>query len=281
MTKRIFYTLTVLSCAPGWALPDTAASLLKRHGGFTDAQIAAVRRGDRVVRMLDTGDGAEVAFVAVSKLPVSHSTYMHRVRAGTLYKARDPILEVGRFGEVPSLADVKPLGPVVGETLLASIAAYRKNGVITFGSSAEPIDDFIPLAAKAAYLRERSPAAYDYLLRRTPHPAYFLWKRLTFGLRPVTRVAEVSVWEDRPGEAMVLMKQIYADRYFHSSFQIDHVIADGANVYLITLNYGRSSWLEGISGKMIRPIVVARTQAMAEKALAQAEHDFATERQSL
>ena len=63
--------------------------------------------------------------------------------------------------------------------------------------------------------------------------------------------------------------------------QIDHVIAEGDSVYLITLNYGRSSWLQGVSGKMIRPIVVSRTRAMAEKTLDQARQDFMEERKAL
>ena len=81
----------------------------------------------------------------------------------------------------------------------------------------------------------------------------------------MTRVAQLSIWQHKPNEAVVLTRQIYASRYFDSSLQIDQLIADGDHVYLITHNYGRSSWLAGITGKLIRPIVLSRTLALTDK----------------
>ena len=83
----------------------------------------------------------------------------------------------------------------------------------------------------------------------------------------MTRVAQLSIWQHKPNEAVVLTRQIYASRYFDSSLQIDQLIADGDHVYLITHNYGRSSWLAGITGKLIRPIVLSRTLALTDKTL--------------
>jgi hypothetical protein len=78
------------------------------------------------------------------------------------------------------------------------------------------------------------------------------------------------------------MKQIYSNRYFHVSFQIDHLVSDDSDpknpsVYLISMNRGRSEFLTGLTGKVIRPIVLSRTQATTERTLDQARRDFEVE----
>jgi hypothetical protein len=93
------------------------------------------------------------------------------------------------------------------------------------------------------------------------------------------------VWEEernRRREAIVITKQIYADRYFQASFQVDHLIADDTDprhptIFLISLNRGRSEFLEGALGKVIRPVVVSRTRTAAEKTLDQARSDLESE----
>jgi len=302
--------LLALASLPVHALPDDTVSLLKRHAGFTDDQIAEVKRGHRVVRILETGSQSEVAFVGVTRLPISLTEYLNRVRAGSLYKTGEIILQFGRFAENPSIADLKPLhfesydlrsgdsasAQVNKESLIASIREYEKNGAIGIGPLGEKpklVDlskDFEPMVRQATYLRERLPAAYEYLLRYPNvrgrgQEDFFIWKQMTFGFRPLTRVAQVSIWEDKRlghREAIVLMKQIYANRYFQSSFQIDHLVSDDSDpnnpaVYLISMNRGRSEFLGGLSGKVIRPVVLSRTQTTTEKTLDQARRDFETE----
>ena len=206
-------------------LPADTALLLKRTTGLTDNEIAAVRRGERIVRMLDTKSQAEVAFVAITRLPIAMETYLARVRAGSLYRIGDVILQFGRYAESPSMADMASFrfesfdlrGPRADaarankQQLLATIREYEKTGAISFGSLGEPpkpVDRtalFNPLVNQANYLREQWPAAYEYLLNypnvanRGPED-FFIWKQMTFGFRPLTRVAQVSIWEeDRQG----------------------------------------------------------------------------------
>jgi hypothetical protein len=224
------------------------------------------------------------------------------------------ILQYGRFSETPTISDLKDLHfepfdlssgtakdvqyPIHAnkEQLLSSIREYEKNGAISVGSlGAQPkwVDRarrLEPIVKEAGYLRERMPAAYEYLLRYPNVPKrgsedFFIWKQMTFGFRPLTRVAQLSIWEDKPHgrrEAIVLMNQIYANRYFQVSFQIDHLVSDDSDpvnsaVYLISINRGCSQFLEGLPGKVIRPIVLSRTQAAAEKTLDQARQDFRLE----
>ena len=302
----------LLVAAPAAPLPNDVASLLKRQADFSDDQIAAVGRGDRVVQMLKTNTQTEVAFVAVSRLSISLPTYLERVRAGSLYRTGDVILQYGRFSETPNISDLKDLHfesfdlsstkdvqqttHANKEQLLSSIREYEKSGAITvgaFGAQPKLVDrarQLEPIVKEAGYLQERMPAAYEYLLRYPNVPKrgsddFFIWKQMTFGFRPLTRVAQVSIWEDKPQgrrEAIVLMNQIYANRYFQASFQIDHLVSDDSDplnpaVYLISINRGCSQLLEGLPGKVIRPIVLSRTQATAEKTLDQARQDFRLE----
>jgi hypothetical protein len=290
------YILILLAAWTANALPDNAASLLKRHAGFTDEQISAVARGSRVVRALPTARQEEVAFAGATRLSISLGTYLNRLRAGTLYRAGENIIDIGRFGESPAVSDLKTLsfesydlGPGTSpeqnkRCLIAWIRNYERTGAIGVGPLGEPprpVDAaarFEPMVREARYLREQMPAALDYLVQYPNIPArgdddFFIWTQLTFGLRPITRLAHVAIWEQN-GQAFVVTKQIYANRYFEASFQIDHLISDGNGVYLITLNYGRSELLHGFPGRMVRPVVVSRTVALAGKTLDRAVKDL-------
>jgi hypothetical protein len=288
--------LIILAAVTANALPNDVTSLLKRHAAFTDAQIAAVGQGGRVVRVLETARQEEVAFAGATRLPISLKTYLQRLRAGSLYRPGQNIIRIGRFGETPAVSDLKTLqfesydlGPHTSADqnkrgLVTCIREYERTGIISIGPlGAQPraVDAaarFHPMLEEAAYLRERMPAALEYLRHYPQVPDrgaddFYIWKQLRFGLRPVTRVAQVSIWESSD-EALVVTKQIYANRYFEASFQIDHLISDGNGVYLITLNYGRSDLLQGLPGRIVRPVVVSRTVALAEKTLDQAVKDL-------
>jgi hypothetical protein len=298
MKPILLITLTVAAVA-AQGMPREAASLLTRHAGFTEHQIAAVRRGERVVRALPTACQEEVAFAGATRLPIPLSDYLQRLRAGTLYRAGDNVIRIGRFSDTPTAADLEALGfesydlqsgpPAEAaernrRALISWIEEYQKSGETGTGPLGErprTVDRakrFVPLVTQSGYLRETMPPAYDHLLGYPSVPKrgrndFFIWKQLSFGLRPLTRVAHVSIWE-KQNEAFVVTKQIYANRYFDASYQIDHLVSDGGSVYLITLNYGRSELLGGISGRLARPVVVARTVALAGKTLDRARREL-------
>ena len=234
-------------------------------GTASPQDIAAAAKGQRIVRCIDTGRQDEVAFKAVVRLPISLTDYLDRLRKGTLYRANNAVRGIGRFSETPVASDVPThLNP---SALIAAIAEFEKQG--------RPSDcpDLI---------RQRLPAGCEYLASHTSNKGaddFYLWTELDFGFKAMTRVAQLSIWHGKPNEAIVLTRQIYANRYFDSSLQIDQLIADGDGVYLITHNYGRSGWLSGITGKLIRPIVVSRTLALTDKTLETAINDLKRERQ--
>lgn len=306
MERLSYSTFFLLAPAVALAFPEPlphhTALLLKRYAGFTEEQIAQGRQGATVVRTLDTGSRPEVAVVGISRLPVDISTYLQRLRAGTLYKIRDPLLQIGRFHPSPSIQDLNNLNFDQGDLetsadqnkqqLMAAIQEYEKTGAVQFGPLGGPSEavDATALFSNARYLRAKLPTAWQHLMGDSNVPSqganeFYMWSQLSFGFRPVTRIAQVSIWEDpRPDrlEAVVVTKQIYANRYIQASVQIDHLISDNSDpanpaVYLITFNLGQSDFLSGFSGKLIRPIVLSRSRSTAEKTLDEARQDFAKE----
>ena len=233
-------------------------------GTVTQQDIAAAQNGERVVRAIETGRQDEVAFRAVVRLPITLPAYLDRLRKGTLYRANNSVTAIGRFSEIPSVNDVPArLNP---PELLEAIVKFENSG-----SSAECPE----------FLRDRLPEGCRYLAGHEMSKGlddFYLWTELSFGFKPMTRVAQLSIWQLKPGEAIVLTRQIYANRYFDSSLQIDYLASDGDGVYLMTHNYGRSGWLSGITGKLIRPIVVSRTLALTDKTLETAINDLRSER---
>ena len=237
---------------------------LLAFGTVTQQDIAAAANGTRVVKEIHTGRQDEVAFKAVVRLPIRLPEYLDRLRQGTLYRPNKNVLGIGRFGEVPSAEDAP--AHLNAPALISAIAEFEKNG-----ASAEC----------PQFVRANLPAVCEYLSRHSSTNGaddFYLWTELTFGFKPMTRVAQLSIWQLSPTEAVVVTRQIYANRYFDTSLQIDHLTADGDNVYLVTHNYGRSRWLSGITGKLIRPIVVSRTLALTDKTLEHAINDLKREK---
>ena len=245
-------------------LKDMIILAILAFGSVTQQDIAAASRGERVVRAIDPGRQDEIAFQAVVRLPIPLTDYLDRLRNGTLYRPNGSVLSIGRFAEIPSVSDAPAhLNPPV---LLDAIARFNHSGAGT------PCPEF---------LRNQLPEGCTYLAGHTTNKGpddFYLWTELSFGFKPMTRVAQLSIWQHKPNEAVVLTRQIYASRYFDSSLQIDQLIADGDHVYLITHNYGRSSMLAGITGKLIRPIVVSRTLALTDRTLKTAVKDLQRER---
>src|SRR6186713_2193343 len=95
--------LCVFAATALCALPDHTVSLLKRHAGLSDSEIAAIGRGERLVRAISTARQEEVAFVGVTRLPIPINTYVERLRAGTLYRAGENVIRIGRFSESPRI----------------------------------------------------------------------------------------------------------------------------------------------------------------------------------
>ena len=129
-------------------------------------------------------------------------------------------------------------------------------------------DESRSLMAASLYLLEYAPEFHSYLekypagqLEKVENLIY--WSKEKFGLKPVVSVTHMTIYTvTRDGVANVIVssKQLYASRYFESSFALTvfvEVAEPGPSPasYLIYLNRSRTDLLGGILGGAKRSIV--------------------------
>jgi hypothetical protein len=99
---------------------------------------------------------------------------------------------------------------------------------------------------------------------------------VAFGLKPTIRVNHAVIYRGRSqgrGFGVVAIKQLYATHYFHTALDVTVCVDDGAAVarpgfYLLTLKGSQQDGLTGVKGSALRKVVVDRTRASLESALA-------------
>ena len=129
-------------------------------------------------------------------------------------------------------------------------------------------DETRSLMAASPYLREYVPEFHEYLekypagrLEKVENLIY--WSKEKFGLKPVVSVTHMTIYtvvKDGVANVVVSSKQLYASRYFESSFALTvfvEVAGPGPSPasYLIYLNRSRTDLLGGILGPAKRSIV--------------------------
>jgi hypothetical protein len=87
-------------------VPEPANALLLRDLGFTDGQLVLARNGRVVVRMLKAQDPREVAVAGVTRIAVTKEQFFARYRDIERFKQHEAVLQVGRFSQPPSAADL-------------------------------------------------------------------------------------------------------------------------------------------------------------------------------
>jgi hypothetical protein len=82
---------------------------LREYARASAADLAALERGQPVVRTLDTGDSREVAVVGAIRLEVPKEFFLERFRDIVNTKKSEGVLQVGKFGSVPLVGDIASL----------------------------------------------------------------------------------------------------------------------------------------------------------------------------
>jgi len=95
--------------ALGSAEQPAAAGFLRQVVGFGDAQLAAVEAGRVVTKPLATADKAEMAAFGAVRVGAEAGTFLKRLRDIEVFRRGDSVLQIGRFGNPPRLADVAEL----------------------------------------------------------------------------------------------------------------------------------------------------------------------------
>ena len=161
----------------------TADTMLREWAGFTSDEVARITAGDAVARSLQADDD-EVAVAGAVRMCVPSSFYLARFRAIETFKQDQAVLQIRRFSQRPSAADMTSLQ--LGRRDLDDLRSCAANGcrvkldgagLARFaamraapGSDAQVSDAFIEHLAKysARYLEEGNGQLIEYRDRGQP-----------------------------------------------------------------------------------------------------------------
>jgi hypothetical protein len=195
---------------------------------------------------------------------------MARIRSGVNWKASNASDQANRM---------------VREFALNLLRNYQQRGNAALGvykDQSAPVDvnqTFRTILARARNLPAYYPKLTDYLLR---YPAarpgstwdFFHWEVVKFGLKPTFRINHVMYHQspDRPSAWVVASKQLYATHYFQTALDLWFCVPGSrtgkTGYYLATLKGSRQEGLTGFKGRLLRPVVISRTQSSMRNALA-------------
>ena len=99
----------VLLAVPSRAEDAGARKFLRTVIGFTDAQVASVDAGQVVTRQFATTDKADVAAFGAVRVAADKEAYLAQIRDVVTFRRTPTVLEIGRFQEPPTVADVAGL----------------------------------------------------------------------------------------------------------------------------------------------------------------------------
>jgi len=83
--------------------------VLREKGSFEDHDFAALQRNQAVVRLAPTSEKREVAVTGLVNINASAEDFLRSYRDSMMQKSNAAILEIGRFGPEPALADLAGL----------------------------------------------------------------------------------------------------------------------------------------------------------------------------
>jgi hypothetical protein len=84
-------------------------NILREKSAFNETDLAALGQGQAVVRLLPVTDKREVAVCGMVRLQVAAEQFLQSFRESMTRKVNPAILEIGRFSDTPSPADLQTL----------------------------------------------------------------------------------------------------------------------------------------------------------------------------
>ncbi|HRB12126.1 MAG TPA: hypothetical protein PKU70_03880 [Vicinamibacteria bacterium] len=82
---------------------------LRQAIGLTDAQLAALEKGEAVIKQLTTTEKAEVAAFGVVKVKGTQDAFLQKIKQIHVFRKVPEVLQIGRFSAVPTVADLQGL----------------------------------------------------------------------------------------------------------------------------------------------------------------------------
>jgi hypothetical protein len=100
---------TVAAAIAGQAPPSEPYAFLTKHLGFSSADLSSLETGQILVKLPKTPETSEVAAFAITRLDVPPDFFVERVRDIVTFKKSENVLQIGKFGNPPSLSDLAGL----------------------------------------------------------------------------------------------------------------------------------------------------------------------------
>jgi hypothetical protein len=171
------------------------------------------------------------------------------------------------------------------EMITNMIREYRKGGNATLGEYRDKKNpsrisaQFETMVSRSTALPDVLPELKQYLLRypNADLPgadSFMYWEKVNFGMKPTIRVNHAVIYNvQKQGRdvSVVAIKQLYASHYFHTALDLSVSVADPSapgGFYLLTLKGSEQDGLTGVKGSIVRKVVVDKTRAALEGALA-------------
>src|ERR1044072_5443506 len=114
LTRNQYLLCTLLVCfAASTTLAQASMAdfqqLLREKASFEERDFEAIQLNQPVVRRAPTSNKREVAVTALGNINASAEEFLRSYRDSMLQKSNAAILEIGRFGPEPALADIEGL----------------------------------------------------------------------------------------------------------------------------------------------------------------------------
>ena len=115
MRIQTLLALALLGAAAPPSAETPAEAFFRKTIGLTDAQIAAVDRGDVITKQLATTEKADVAVFGAVRIPADPDAYMKQFRDIVAFRRTPSVIEIGRFSDPPNIKDVAGLSMDEGD----------------------------------------------------------------------------------------------------------------------------------------------------------------------
>ena len=103
------FVVVALVAAPGASDRDPARAFLAEAFGVSAADLARIDSGHAVTRSLEVKNRREVATLGIARIRTTPAVYVERLMDIAAFKRTEDIIQIGKFGGQPQVADVASL----------------------------------------------------------------------------------------------------------------------------------------------------------------------------
>src|SRR6185369_4122842 len=101
--------ICIAALASGQSQPQTAKDFLRKYLAFSEADLAALDKGELITKLPKVTDQREVAAFAAVRVHARPEQLALQFRDIVRWKKSDSVPEIGKFSDMPMVADLSGL----------------------------------------------------------------------------------------------------------------------------------------------------------------------------